>query len=562
MSEISGISDAVDAVDAIYSLQDDSTETEASKEIQETPEAKAIGTDLSPEQQLQLILNEGGTKQELTYALQMLFGKKLVTKVMESGLCYRWPERVEKKHCIAALGAIGHSVTLEDLDQCFAELKAGQITANILNHSQIPYLRLWWSSTVAELPSFWVNHLLELFRNPIQIIDPTHPLSLGEEIEAASLKSHRSLSFTYYDYAIKQLFEQGDRSRPEFSLAPRELVAKFVAYANSSNTFEGMLVPIFNEESKSLVYYQVSGQEHHSGLHAYLLTPLDKSQDVPAYLTFRGTDGFESAQRDLDPSGVGKRVFDESSPHIRAMVERYTKSVQSPKIEVIGHSLGGADAQRGVALLIDPEYEISLKEIKLFAYCSPKLDKATIAQWNENLKTLNTSNTPPSLSFNFAYHEQDLVTWTGDANLCGFASCYIPSTYLIVKSDSGIAQIAMHHTQPFFIDGNFDFETDNRSFQLLQSIPKDDLQTCLDKLEELKNTSSWYLTIKSFFTKQESIEELEERIARIRSEQAQIKEVQANSVEESWLVWTASRALNYTVQPLVYYASYCLSWFC
>ena len=56
------------------------------------------------------------------------------------------------------------------------------------------------------------------------------------------------------------------------------------------------------------------------------------------------------------------------------MLATYANTTKKAKLEIIGHSLGGTDAQRTLINLVDPENDFHFSEIALFSYSSPKLD--------------------------------------------------------------------------------------------------------------------------------------------------------------------------------------------
>lgn len=552
-AEVAGVSEG-----AVLDYDLEVIEASIQEEAEVLPEIEEKPTQLSHLDELKRILVEGGKRHEVYRLMKALYGRDLVERVIQTGVFLTWPDRLERSHCLILLGTIGHSITLEDLEQCFAELYAGDTTRAILKEAQISYLRMWWSGSVKGLPPYWLNHLIDLFRNPLQLIDPQSKRPLGEELLELGIYKTRSLSYTYYDYAIKELVKQGDHSRPEFYFSHRELLAKFVGYAHPDTTREGMIIPVFDEKTGALNYYTLKGQVHHSGLHGYFLTPLDRTQDLPAQLIFRGTDCSQSTHRDLDPSGVGKRSFDECCGEIQAFLTAYVREAKHPKIEMIGHSLGAADAQRALINAVDPENASFFEEVVYFGFCSPKLDTKTIDRWHELLEALEAQEKKPRFVFNFAYHERDLVTWTGDAHISGNENVIIPSNYLVVKSDSGIRGTPEHHTAPFFNFGNFNFDLDNRSFEFYQSMTVKELEHWIEKLEELQNTSSWYLMIKSWFVHVDTIEDCERRIEELREDLEKLKGYEEEAPSGTWIVWSALQALNYTLQPIAYHT---FGWF-
>ena len=239
---------------------------------------------------------------------------------------------------------------------------------------QIPFLNHWITNTVTQLPIHYFTQLLDLFRNPLQAIDPQHKSHLGEDLFNAKKHREEFLAYTYYDYEIKQLVKQGDKTRPEFFLSHKEPLAKTLAYAQTNTVEVGMIAPIYNQNTKQLDYYQLQNKVCGPGLYSYLLVPLDSTSNLPAQLIFRGTNCAESLQRDAEYEGVGKKSFDKCAPKIQAMLATYANTTKKAKLEIIGHSLGGTDAQRTLINLVDPENDFHFSEIALFSYSSPKLD--------------------------------------------------------------------------------------------------------------------------------------------------------------------------------------------
>jgi len=551
-AEVAGVTEVGDSSLELESLYLD---TPFKEEIYTLPGETNVPIEdkISSIEELKMVLAQGGAKQATFDLAKKFFGNELVERAIQSSNFQKWPDQLSHTHVLILLGTIGHTLTIDDLEQCFAELKAGDTTREILKQSQIPYLRMWWAGTARQLPNYWLDHLLQLFRNPIQMLDPTYEKSLGDELFELGIHKTRTLAYTYYDYATKRLIEEGDRTRPEFYIAPREQLAKFVAYANPNTTKNGMIVPVFNASRGQVDYYQLKDQVHYCGLNGYFFTPLTAGLDLPAQLIFRGTDDQASAHRDLDPTGVGKRTFDARAGFIQGMLEAYAKTTPHAKVEILGHSLGAADAQRALINLIAAN-NFHYEEIKLFAYCSPKLDNPTITKWYENLKALETQEKPPRIQFTFAHHERDIVTWAGDANIAGTDDFFIQSNYLIVKSDSGIADVRLHHTSPFFLFGNFDFSVDKREFDLYQSFSEEELTACIQKLENLKNSYSWYLTIKSYFVNVDKVEDIEKRIEELKAERERLQALNQDCPYKSWFIWSAAQAITYTLQPLLYHA--------
>lgn len=509
---------------------------------------------VSPEEKLKILLTEGGSKKEAFKLLGDFFGQDLTQRVVDTGISKHWPDQLGSQQCLILTATIGQRLTLEDLESCYKELRSGEKTRSILNYSKLSGTELWWAGAAKNLAPESLDHLIGLFRNPLQAIDPSFPNPLGERLLEGKLYRTRSVSYTFYDYVVGELAKQGDKTRPEFLMAPRELIARTIAYADPTMTEVGMLMRRFDENTGKFDYYQISEQLHESGLHAYLLTPLDSRKNLPAQLIFRGTDCEYSTHRDLDPTGVGKQVFDRCAPEIQAMVARYAAKVKNPKVEVIGHSLGGADAQRAMIVLVDPANPFHLSEVRLFAYCSPKLDHPTYYAWQNHLKTLATHSHKPEIHLNFAHHESDLITMTGDEILSGIDEYYVQCSYLVVKSPSGYTNTKLHHTYPFFNFGNFDFSVDERFFEFFQSVSEEELSACIRKLEDLQNSYQWYLSLKRYFVTVENPEDIQKRIEELRAKRERLHDHNHRHLNQSWLVWSAHNTVKYSLhlRPVIY----------
>lgn len=493
----------------------------------------------SSKDRLTQFLKHGGAQEDYLELLKCLYGDKLVEKAFPK----EWKDPLTKEHCVEILERVGHGITLDDLEGYYAELKSSDIKCEILKYAMVPYLRMWRAGSVQELPPYWMSHFIDLFRNPLKELE----IEVG--FDKINYINREARLYTYYGRQVSSLMKNGDRSRPEFFFASRELLAKSIAYAAPQSVVDGAVIPVFNEEIGRQVFYTLKGQIHDSGLHAYLFVPIEGSARYPAQLIFRGTNGSASVGRDLDSKGIGKRVFAANKNKIEALV----KEAKATKIEVIGHSLGAADAQRAVALLVDPRFAFNFNEISLFAFCAPKLEIERVNRWKEDLKVLAENNNHPVIRLNFAQHESDAVTWTGDSYLSGAELDFIYSNYLTVSSNSGAMQTPAHHTTAFFLDGNFNFDIDGRTFELKKSFPNSELLSQIQKLEEIRNAWQWWRGVKSYFVKVETKEEIKKRIEEIKQHQAEISEMEKGGSQHSWMVYMGWNAVRYTVQPVVYF---------
>ena len=188
MSEVSGVSEGADfALEGLISKEHEEDVYPTPYEAYPIPNIDDFEKIPSLDHQLKLFLAKGGPKKRFIHLLTQYFGETLVDRVMKLNQHAILPNRLDKQECYQLLAGIGHVLTFDDLENIFAELKSGDIKTEILKYAEIPSLRMWWSSSAAGLPNFWITHLVELFRNPIQFIDPQYKFSLGFEVQEIGL---------------------------------------------------------------------------------------------------------------------------------------------------------------------------------------------------------------------------------------------------------------------------------------------------------------------------------------------------------------------------------------
>lgn len=528
---------------------------------------------LPPEEQLKSLLIEGGSKEQALTLFKQFFGENLVSRAIPPEFFNQLPKFLGKTECLIALGRIGQSVTFDDLEECVAELKSGKNERLILSHATTSSPRLWWYGKAKNLPSNEIKALLDLFRDPLKHIDPlTYEKPLGKELSELTLDKPTRTGFFYtrYDYEIHQITKYNEESKePYFHLAHREPMAKLIAYADPSTTVRGMIIPCIDEKTNQLVYYELFDQIHERGLHGYLLTPINSVQDCPAKLIFRGTESFdlESIQRDFESTGVGKITYDPHASRIIEMINTYALGVKHPKIEIMGHSLGGVDAQRTMLNLLHPSISNTFKTITLFAFCSPKLDDATASLMEGYLKYLSIQPKQPELKIVFALHEKDFLARVSDSYLSGSSDYHIPTECFYVKSSSNFQQVNQHHTHPFFKLGKFD-EIDGRTAIFSKFLSKDNLEKQIKRcellLEELGKEASrleeeekqlygYWLTLKSYFVHVKNSKAVKKEIAEVEHQKNELliaEQALQDSSSIALLTWDIDSAVNAIRIPL------------
>lgn len=521
------------------------------------------------------------SRTEVISNLVDFFGEDLVGRALAFRPVNSWGKQLDRNQKLQLLAMIGHAATVDDMQLLWNKIRGDR---KLLDFFRFDYLNEN-TENVKELPSADFSRLLQIIRNPFTYLDlydgSTHlwdELSFYEKID-----DKRWMAYTRYDCEINKLLQKADFSRPEFAFSAPEQIAKAVAYAHPQSHVKGMVIPVFRKESSEIVFYELVSKINKEGLHTYLFTPIGRN-DVPAQLVFRGTNGLNSANRDTDTAGVGKTVFEKYSDEIYSMVSSYARSSHNGKIEIIGHSLGAADAQRGAELLLDRYVngDRSINDIKMYAYCSPKLDKQTASRWEQNVQAMASMEERCQIELNFAEHTSDLVTWAGDKNLLGNASCdFINANYLVVSSGCRVLNPVRHHCIPFFKHGNFDYSTDERSFKLFQSGPFKQMQQRLRDIEDKRSEplsqsvfngtaesgNNWVKILKddefeSKLTEEEKStkKQLEDDIKTLKKQEVKIEKEQKGWAQQSWFAWSAScvgqglkKAASYTLSAVTFF---------
>lgn len=128
-----------------------------------------------------------------------------------------------------------------------------------------------------------------------------------------------------------------------------EYVGKTLAY---NDLKKGMIVKL-PEKDGSFRFYAVEDSVDNKGLISFLLVPMDsKNNDV--HLIFRGTYSGAQMGRDVDYSGVGKKVFEDYNESVVKMLELYASKCKGKmRLHISGHSLGACDALRALVLFLE-----------------------------------------------------------------------------------------------------------------------------------------------------------------------------------------------------------------
>jgi len=151
------------------------------------------------------------------------------------------------------------------------------------------------------------------------------------------------------DYFVKMnIMSETFKFDKSQKVATSEFLAHEVAYLDLE---EGQIVPI--RHGKEMIHAKVSYSINKNGFVCFLLTPLQEHRhldDYPVWELYRGTHDMKSLRRLGEPHSAGHSSFKLHAKELLEAKAEITKNAKAVKEIKVGHSLGGADAQRSLAL--------------------------------------------------------------------------------------------------------------------------------------------------------------------------------------------------------------------
>jgi len=536
----------------------------------------------------QVLAGSSIEKKQLVQLFNEFYGPGIVQRSNVASLIESLPNsyKLERHHILEFMGRIGNSVTIDDLQDCWKQLRENRMT------SQIPFVsgidphaienRFVFQifdqfSKLSYAYHIYFKKLLDAFHNPLKVLEPDNRMTLWEELQTTAVRDKKHFGYLcYYDstqktanrltpvdnseVAQKMEAERSEEERivdkTERLMANPEMRARLIGYTKPEMVHLGMVVPVIRSGSHRIVYYQLREKINEDGLHAYLFTPINRP-GCPAQLIFRGTAGPNSTKSDMDGSGVGKDRFDRLSPRIFNMVNQYLGENGEGSVEIMGHSLGACDTQRAAALLIDqvvkaPETLLGrLTGLKIFAYCSPKLDKETYAAWQRNCviqADKGEKEAAPEIELNFAHNLYDGCTWAGDFNLTGADRMH----YLLVKGDRGVLGTWEHHSEPLFTpEGRFNFDKGGRTLTFFEDQVYKQNEERLDQM--VAKPENYHAETGSSVVITDEMRSVLRNLEMFERQKAQAMDAHKGLAQHSWSMWTLSQGLR-PLKGLSYYA--------
>lgn len=187
-----------------------------------------------------------------------------------------------------------------------------------------------------------------------------------------------------------------------------EYLAHRVGYLKAEDIEKGDIAP---EDEKILnnMGYDASSMKVRTGpngFQAVLIYPdaFSENEASRPMLILRGTADLGGAVTDIDPYQVGDNQYNNNVKKIKELLE-----LAEGKVDITGHSLGGAMAQ-----IISAHHTDRIGRITTFQ--SPGVNDDTVRLYNNNLQGIPENERP---EVNHHIVKRDLVSRAGDANLSG-----------------------------------------------------------------------------------------------------------------------------------------------
>ena len=407
-------------------------------------------------------------KDEIIQSLREIFGDRPVDLVFSySKVTFGYS--LDRNQLLMVLAMIGHAVTLLDLQIFWEKIRNDKSSLAFLQFPSIEGA----ASQVNEVPANVFDRLLQVFRNYPHFLHPNgnSHMHIWDELSSiyADVPFKDYMAYTRFEGELTHIMGNSRSDGLETSFNVAEQLAKAVAFAEPESIGFGMIVKGY-EKDGTYKFYRLHYNINRNGLHCYFFTPLDDKGQV--IVVFRGTkpgDDIASVQRDLDYRGVGKAEFESCAEELESMIFQYFLCYKNAgDIVLLGHSLGGADAQRLAARIVRKDVsqkKSKIRHLSLFAFNSPKIDLETVNGWEADMRQMAQKPQPCQIELNFAQSESDVVTMTGDKNLsCPCSYDFMKVRYLIASRGPSWMDAIRSHSMPIFVGGCLSAERTARLF--------------------------------------------------------------------------------------------------
>lgn len=236
----------------------------------------------------------------------------------------------------------------------------------------------------------------------------------------------------------------------DISLATAEYLGKTTCYLQLE---EGMVIPLPSCTGEK-IYFKVERVFMREGVVFQIFAPLTEGQHPEdelktLYLNFRGTQarvsvdhGPSSLLRDVDYRGIGANfrdedVIDELRPYLQ----------EGQVLKINGHSLGGVDAQRAVACILEAIQKDQLpcvKKIEVHCFNSPAPEAGVNERCQKALRFLEAGSKPVSVDVTYVRFESDPIQGLGDVFVGASNQSNLMGVRVVTFSSEQIRSLKAH----------------------------------------------------------------------------------------------------------------------
>ncbi len=128
---------------------------------------------------------------------------------------------------------------------------------------------------------------------------------------------------------------------------------RYEANPDNPEPIPNKIVRTYDDDGNPVdVEYKINRVDTPEGLNAFILEPVDGKSEIK--VVFVGTKDLPGVVRDMEDEAAGQESFEQHKDKVLAKLNEAVGKIEgdSVKINVIGHSLGGADAQRLVQNIV------------------------------------------------------------------------------------------------------------------------------------------------------------------------------------------------------------------
>lgn len=166
-------------------------------------------------------------------------------------------------------------------------------------------------------------------------------------------------------------------------------------------------------------HFESLGSKNLEDAGVFIYGLVHENPNAPIHIVCRGTQGDASIIRDLDPTGPAYKTFQNYSSDILAQLQELSAKYPGRKINLCGHSLGGALAQMiGAAILkakADANSSLfeSLKGLEFTIFQSAWVPDELIDEATASVKTIHETHPDFSVALTSHVKQGDFVSRTG-----------------------------------------------------------------------------------------------------------------------------------------------------